>query len=268
MRNLKKLTSYENLLSFLDSKVPRIVSTNILFCKYKIKIEDIHRNHHEILIDFQDLENDLKMINNGYPWQYLYKKCFFNNEYLSIEEPILIPRPETINLIKITNNYILNKKLNILEIGTGSGVIPRNLSLGKNSYIGIDISKKAYKISRQNNPTLKFKNIGFEKLLTKKITKFDLIISNPPYINKNSESYIYNKYEDRKALFSNKDGFDMIFKIINNFDNLLNNKGRIILEIGFDQKEKLENFLKENNFNFIFYEDDWQNIRNVILWKK
>jgi len=199
----------------------------------------------------------LKRRKKGEPIAYLINKKEFWKQNFYINQNVLIPRPDTELLVEETLKlFNVNSKLNILDIGTGSGCILLSiLNERKNFYgIGIDISKKAINVARFNAKKLqlskraKFYNSDVDKFL---IGKYDLILSNPPYIKQEDLKYLeidIKGFEPKLALDGGKDGFSKITKVISRTSTLLKRDGKFILEIGFGQKNKILNILKKNNF--------------------
>jgi release factor glutamine methyltransferase len=199
----------------------------------------------------------LKRRKKGEPIAYLINKKEFWKQNFYINQNVLIPRPDTELLVEETLKlFNVNSKLNILDIGTGSGCILLSiLNERKNFYgTGIDISKKAINVARFNAKKLqlskraKFYNSDVDKFL---IGKYDLILSNPPYIKQEDLKYLeidIKGFEPKLALDGGKDGFSKITKVISRTSTLLKRDGKFILEIGFGQKNRILNILKKNNF--------------------
>ena len=199
----------------------------------------------------------LKRRKKGEPIAYLINKKEFWKQNFYINQNVLIPRPDTELLVEETLKlFNVNSKLNILDIGTGSGCILLSiLNERKNFYgTGIDISKKAINVARFNAKMLqlsnraKFYNSDVDKFL---IDKYDLILSNPPYIKQKDLKYLeidIKDFEPKLALDGGKDGFSKITKVISKTSTLLKRNGKFILEIGFGQKNRILNILKKNNF--------------------
>ena len=219
-------------------------------------------------MDKAKLRNHLTKINKGEPIQYVIKKEFFYNYILKVTEDVLIPRPETEELVSnIINIEKINKKLKILEIGTGSGCIA--ITLKKNlitpSVTSLDISKKAIEIAKENASLLKidinFVCKDFFHFSTKE--KFDVIVSNPPYIplkdKKFVDSVVY-KNEPHEALFVENDPLIFYKKILSFSTNYLNKNGRVYFEINDiykdDMKKYLDLFYSNIKYEFVM---DMQN---------
>ena len=218
--------------------------------------------------DKAKLRRHLTKINKGEPIQYVIKKEFFYNYILKVTEDVLIPRPETEELVSnIINIEKINKKLKILEIGTGSGCIA--ITLKKNlitpSVTSLDISKKAIEIAKENASLLKidinFVCKDFFHFSTKE--KFDVIVSNPPYIplkdKKFVDSVVY-KNEPHKAIFVEDDPLIFYKKILSFSTNYLNKNGRVYFEINDiykdDMKKYLDLFYSNIKYEFVM---DMQN---------
>ncbi len=221
------------------------------------------------------LRDHLIKINKGEPIQYVIKKEFFYNYILKVTEDVLIPRPETEELVSnIINIEKKNKKLKILEIGTGSGCIA--ITLKKNlispSITSLDISKKAIEIAKENASLLKI-DINFVckdifHFSTKE--KFDVIVSNPPYIplkdKKFVDSVVY-KYEPHKAIFVEDDPLIFYKKILNFSTNYLNKKGRVYFEINDIYKDDMKKYLDlfYSNIQYEFVKDIQNKYRFLFL---
>ena len=186
----------------------------------------------------------------------LNKKYFWENEFY-VDKNTLIPSPDTEIIIEEILRFTKHKnKLNILDIGVGSGCILLTiLRERKNFYgTGIDISKKSLDISKINAKKLNvFSRVKFYKSDIDKFAKgkYDLIVSNPPYIKscdlKYLESDITN-FEPKLALDGGLDGLSEIRKVINKSSELIKKNGKFILEIGFNQKNKVTKLLKKEGF--------------------
>jgi release factor glutamine methyltransferase len=175
---------------------------------------------------------------------------------------VLIPRPETEVLIDLILSQINNKNnyLNILDIGTGSGCILISLlkELAKAKGIGVDKSSKAIAIAKKNSISQQvdnrafFKNVNLEEIKFDK--KFDLIVSNPPYLpdvslkNLNSDIKLY---EPKIALQGGVQGVDFLYKIIGLASKILKINGLLALEIGDNQFHILAKYLKKNRFKIL-----------------
>ena len=193
----------------------------------------------------------------GNPISYLINKKFFWNSEFFITNDVLIPRPDTELIIeKVLNITKQKSKVNILDIGVGSGCILLSiLNERKNIYgTGIDISKKCLKITKINADKLKLSNRIklFKSDVDKfKLGKYDLVVSNPPYIETFKLKYLERdvaEFEPKLALNGGLDGLSEIRKVIKKTSELIKKNGKFILEIGFDQKNRVINLLRKEGF--------------------
>ena len=193
----------------------------------------------------------------GEPIAYLInKKDFWKNEFY-VNKDVLIPRPDTETLVdQILKIYSNQSKLQILDIGTGSGCILLSILRERKQFngTGIDISKKSINISRYNAKRLKLNNrtkFYISDVDNFLIGKYDIVISNPPYIENLSLKYLDRdviNFEPKLALDGGKDGFSEIIKVINKSSVLIKKNGTFILEIGYNQKNKTIKILKNKGF--------------------
>ena len=203
---------------------------------------------------FKDLINERS---KKKPVAYLTNKKFFWNSEFFVTLDTLIPRPDTEliieQILKITKH---KNKLNILDVGVGSGCILLSILKEKKNFYGtgIDVSKNCLNISKINAVNLEVNSrVRFFKSNVDKFNlgKYDLIVSNPPYINKHDLKYLERdvvNFEPRLALDGGLDGLSEIRKVIKKSSELIRKNGKFILEIGFDQKNKVINLLKDKGF--------------------
>tara|TARA_Y100000992_G_scaffold40006_1_gene22391 strand:+ start:271 stop:1113 length:843 start_codon:yes stop_codon:yes gene_type:complete len=199
----------------------------------------------------------IKERSKGKPVAYLIKKKDFWKYEFQIKDGILIPRPDTELLVEQVLKITKNKsKLNLLDIGTGSGCILLSILKEKKNFYGtgIDISKEAIEVSKINSKRLNLRNrVKFLKSDIDNFArgKYDLIISNPPYIDKLSINCLNNEvigYEPRSALYGGLDGTSSISKIIEKASKLIKKNGKLILEIAFDQRKSVNKILNSKGF--------------------
>ena len=191
------------------------------------------------------------------PIAYLTNKKFFWKSEFLVDNNILIPRPDTELIIDQVLKFTKHKNnLNVLDIGVGSGCILVSILKEKLNFYGtgIDVSKNCINISRINAINLKVNSrVRFYKSNVDKFNlgKYDLIVSNPPYIIKNNLKYLEKdvvNFEPKLALDGGLDGLSEIRKVIKKSSELVKKNGKFILEIGFNQKNKVINLLKEKGF--------------------
>jgi release factor glutamine methyltransferase len=193
----------------------------------------------------------------GEPVAYLInKKGFWKDEFF-INKDVLIPRPDTELIIEqVLKIYSKGSQLQVLDIGTGSGCILLSVLKERPNFYGtgIDISKKSINVSKLNAKLLNLTNRVkfFHSCVDNfKIGKYDLIVSNPPYIELFNLKYLEKdviNFEPKLALSGGFDGFSKIRNVINKAKTLIKKNGKFILEIGFNQKNKVKKILKEEGF--------------------
>ena len=216
--------------------------------------------NHDQEVKIEDLKYFKKLIEkraNGQPIAYLINKKFFWKSEFYVTNGTLIPRPDTEVIVEqVLKLYKYKDRVNILDIGIGSGCILLSILKEKvNSYgTGIDISRNCLNISKIN---AKYLNVEARLKLFKtnvdkfNLGKYDLIISNPPYIKKHSLKYLERDvvgFEPHQALDGGIDGLSEIRKVIKKSSELIKKNGKFVLEIGFDQKNKVINILKKEGF--------------------
>jgi release factor glutamine methyltransferase len=231
-------------------------------------------------LDKKDLNTFKKLIKKrsiGKPIAYLTNKKFFWNSEFTVSDGILIPRPDTELVVeKVLDLTKYKKNLNILEIGVGSGCILLSILKERKSFngTGIDISKSCLKISKLN--AIKLNVSSKLKLFKSNVDKFnlgkyDLIISNPPYIKNFDLKYLERdiaKFEPKLALDGGLDGLSAIRKVIKKSSELIKKNGKFILEIGFDQKNKVISLLKKEGFYINSINKDLANNDRCIVCTK
>ena len=193
----------------------------------------------------------------GEPVAYLTrKKEFWKNDFY-VDQNVLVPRPDTELIVEEVLKFSKKKfKLQILDIGTGSGCILLSLLKEIPSFYGtgIDISKKSINVSKYNAKMLnltnrvKFYNSDVDKF---KIGKYDIVVANPPYIELLKLKYLDKdlyKFEPKIALNGGIDGFSVIKKVVHKTSFLIKKNGKFFLEIGCNQKNKVKAILTKKGF--------------------
>ena len=202
-------------------------------------------------------KNLIKQRAKGKPVAYLVGSKYFWKYKFNLIDNVLIPRPDTEliieNVLEITKN---KSKLRVLDVGIGSGCLLLSILKEKQDFygVGIDISKKCIELSRSNARNLRLKNrVKFFKTDVDKFNygKYDLIVSNPPYIKSNDLKYLEKDvidFEPISALNGGLEGLSEIKKVVRKGSELIKIGGKFILEIAFDQKYKVIKLLKNEGF--------------------
>ena len=202
----------------------------------------------------------------------LEEKEFWSKKF-TVNKNILIPRPETELLVDKLLKIFRGRKISILDVGTGSGCILLSLlsELKNSNGVGIDISKEAILVAKINRFRFNLENRAkfFKKSIMSIIDKkFDLVVSNPPYIESNNIKNLsedVKRYEPRLALDGGNDGLDLIKKVIYKSKKVLKINGTLALEIGNEQIKKVSKILFDNNFRIKHFVNDYKdNVRCVI----
>ena len=211
-------------------------------------------------INHQDFINFNKLINRrvkNEPVAYIVGYKEFWNKKFKVNSDVLIPRPDTEILVEEVIKFTkINSSLNILDIGTGTGcVLLSVLNERKKCYgTGLDISKKAIIVAKHNakiqqlENRIRFINSNIDKFCN---GKYDIIISNPPYIKTLSIKKLDDDvrlYEPKLALDGGYDGFFQIREVIKKSSILIKKKGKLFLEIGFNQVNETNKLLLDNKF--------------------
>ena len=248
-----------NILKESNIKTPHLDSELILSKVIKQDRKYILLNLREHL-NKKNLKGFKKLIfrrTKGEPIAYLtnYKEFWKNRFY--VNKDVLIPRPDTEILVEqILKIYDKTRKIKFLDIGTGSGCLLLSILNERENFsgTGLDISKKALKVASFNAKLqhlvnrVKFYNSDIDKFF---LGKYDLILSNPPYIKKFDLKYLDRDvalYEPSLALNGGKDGLSEITKVINKASNLIKKNGKLILEIGCYQRNEVIKKLKNKSF--------------------
>ena len=205
----------------------------------------------------QQLENFIQQREQGIPFAYLSGKKGFYHLDFKVTKDTLIPRPETELLIDITLDLLKkNQKYQVLDLGTGSGIIAVTLAdiNPRWKVSATDFSQAAINVAKINATTnINFTQGSWFDAVTDQT--FDLIVSNPPYIEENDAYLDDLTYEPQTALVSGIDGLDDIRIIINNAPEYLNKDGYLLLEHGYNQQTEIVELLSINFTNILTFMD-------------
>jgi release factor glutamine methyltransferase len=236
--------------------------------------QNLHKNDALEQSHTGQLTQYIEKLLTGKPLQYIIGKAWFMGKAFMVNEAVLIPRPETEELVEWVSEYahIVNKPLSILDIGTGSGCIPiaLKLSLPNASITAIDLSKEALAVAQQNaaayNTNIEW--IELDILHTKHLKdQYDIIVSNPPYIplreKPNMQSQVID-HEPAIALFV-PDQYPLIFysKIAHIGKSALKPNGQLFFEIHYDQGEAIMALLNEMGYHAELRQDIYGKDRMV-----
>ena len=238
---------------------PQLDSEILLSNSIKRDKKHIILNPKEVLNSEQlgKFKNLIERRKKGEPIAYLINKKEFWKDEFFVNKDVLIPRPDSELIIEqVLKIYSKDDQLQILDIGTGSGCILLSILKERSNFYGtgIDISKKSINVSKFNAKQLNLTNrVKFFHSSVDNFNngKYDIIVSNPPYIEQLSLKYLEKdvvNFEPKLALSGGFDGFSKIRKVINKTSNLIKKNGKFILEIGFNQKNKVIKVLKEEGF--------------------
>ena len=207
--------------------------------------------------DHDNFQNMVSQRKVGKPMAYLTNKKFFWKHEFFINKHVLIPRPDTEIIIdQVLKIYKNKKNINFLDIGFGSGCILLSILKERKDFraTGVDISNHALKVCKINacklglKTRLKLFNSDIDKF---KLGKYDLIISNPPYIKNSDLRYLekdVKEFAPKLALDGGLDGTSEIRKVIKKSSELIKYGGKLILEIAYDQKKEVKHLLNRNGF--------------------
>lgn len=218
---------------------------------------------------------------SGYPIQYILGEREFMGLDFYLEEGVLVPRPDTEVLVEYIVEYVKKNykedNINVLDIGIGSGAIALSMAyyLKNTQVFGIDISDTAIKVANINKEKFKLSNVNFYKGdLFKALEglnmegKFDIIVSNPPYIKRLDIEFLdiqVKDYEPRLALDGGIDGLDFYRRITKKSLEYLKDNSLLIYEIGYEQGKEVEDILKVWGFKDISILKDLGGNDRVVL---
>ena len=213
---------------------------------------------------------------NGEPISKIFKKRDFYNSTFVISNDVLDPRPETELIVEIANNYInKNEVKNILDLGTGSGCILLSI-LNENRMInglGIDLSKEAISIAKQNSKKLNLEtqsNFLVSNWMSSVNYKYDLVVSNPPYIASEDIKKLSKSvkiYDPILSLDGGDDGLNSYRLIASDLKRVISMNALIIIEIGYNQSLQVIDIFKKNDFKLIKKYNDINGLDRVLTFQ-
>ena len=236
-------------------------------------------NYLDMEVEEQKVEKykeEIKALNEGIPLQYVIGNVNFLGNKFIINKNVLIPRFETEELVDYTAKYakkLFTEPVEIIDLGCGSGVIGLSLSkkISTKSVDLIDISEEALEVSKQNAKRLAIEANFIHSDMWKNINnKYDIIISNPPYIKTNEEiEDIVKNNEPHIALYAGEDGLDCYRKIIKGINEHSKDKCLIALEIGYDQANDIIKLIEEelDNVRIEVKKDMSEKERMIFIFK-
>lgn len=248
-----------------------------------IKAEDITNMSQFFLSLDQEMKNESKAnsyiesVLQGIPYQYVIQEQEFLEDVFYVDKRVLIPRMETqelvLTLLDVLRKKYQDKEFTLVDVGTGSGCIAIEIKkhMQNARVFATDISLDALEVASLNAKKMQQNATFFHgdklKPLIERNLKVDAIVSNPPYIeNKEEVDENVLNYEPHLALFA-KDGISFYVDLFKQVPNVINDEAIMALEFNYDQKERLEELIK-NNFpkaQYKFYQDTFKRWRYVII---
>ena len=236
----------------------------------------IHKDREISGKEYEEFLNSIQRLKQGEPVQYIIEKTEFYGLEFNVTSDVLIPQPDTEILVEevidiYNKNYSgKNDKVNILDLCTGSGAIAVSLkkNLSNVELFASDISLKALDIAKKNAIQNETEIDFIESNLFENIDKkFDIIVSNPPYIERRVLDTLPEevKYEPVLALDGGADGLEFYRKIIKDSKNYLNENGVLALEIGFDQKKSVIGLMEQEGYKDIYSKKDYGGNDRIVV---
>lgn len=271
IKNLLKLGTEilkENKIEDANLKCKILLSNILKVRREYLVINSLDEVPEKVIIDFKNKIEELK---NGRPLQYITHIQEFMGLEFYVNEEVLIPQPDTEVVVEETLNIVKqNATRNILDICTGSGAIA--IALKKNiselEIVASDISQKAIEIARKNAKSNEVEIDFFCSNMFDDITgKYDLIVSNPPYIENNVIKTLPKEVQNEPyiALAGGEDGLDFYRVIAKRAKEFLNTNGYVIVEIGYNQKESVMEIFKAEKYKDIYSKKDYSGNNRVVI---
>ena len=251
LKQIKLLTQSSTLSSQLDIE---LLVLHLLNIDKNVLYRDNPSLTKETCNELKDL---IKRREKGEPLAYLTNQIGFWNLSLYVDNKVLVPRPETETIIQNILETFSSKQIKVLDLGTGSGAIGLSLAKERKNWevICSDMSLEAIKVTEKNMlmNSLNVSLVNSNWLAAFKNECFDLIVSNPPYINPSDPRVLSDglKFEPIEALVSDCEGFKDIEQIVKESCKSLNNSGYLFLEHGYDQSDQVVSIFENYDFSQI-----------------
>ena len=251
LKQIKLLTQSSTLSSQLDIE---LLVLHLLNIDKNVLYRDNPSLTKETCNELKDL---IKRREKGEPLAYLINQIGFWNLSLYVDNKVLVPRPETETIIQNILETFSSKQIKVLDLGTGSGAIGLSLAKERKNWevICSDMSLEAIKVTEKNMlmNSLNVSLVNSNWLAAFKNECFDLIVSNPPYINPSDPRVLSHglKFEPIEALVSDCGGFKDIEQIVKESSKTLNNSGYLFLEHGYDQADQVVSIFENYDFSQI-----------------
>ena len=251
LKQIKLLTQSSTLSSQLDIE---LLVLHLLNIDKNVLYRDNPSLTKETCNELKDL---IKRREKGEPLAYLTNQIGFWNLSLYVDNKVLVPRPETETIIQNILETFSSKQIKVLDLGTGSGAIGLSLAKERKNWevICSDMSLEAIKVTEKNMlmNSLNVSLVNSNWLAAFKNECFDLIVSNPPYINPSDPRVLSDglKFEPIEALVADCEGFKDIEQIVKESCKSLNNSGYLFLEHGYDQADQVVSIFENYDFSQI-----------------
>ena len=251
LNQIKLLTQSSTLSSQLDIE---LLVLHLLNIDKNVLYRDNPSFTEETCNELKDL---IKRREKGEPLAYLTNKIGFWNLSLYVDNKVLVPRPETETLVRNILETFDSKQIKVLDLGTGSGAIGLSLAKERTNWevVCSDMSLEAIKVTKKNMLTnsLNVSLVNSNWLTAFKNECFDLIVSNPPYVNPSDPRVLSDglRFEPIEALVSDCEGFKDIEQIVKESSKTLNNSGYLFLEHGYDQSDEVISIFENYDFSQI-----------------
>ncbi|MGT2887366.1 peptide chain release factor N(5)-glutamine methyltransferase [Streptococcus didelphis] len=246
------ISQYENLLSEIGEDKENLAYVFREMKKWSHLDYLLHQNKEVSSEDLQLFKEIMAQLKRFHSPQYIVGKAYFRDLTLKVDERVLIPRPETEELVELILKENGKESLRVLDIGTGSGAIAISLKKERPQWIlnASDISSDALALARENANDYQMDISFFESdVFSSILGTFDIIVSNPPYIDIKDQMEVGQNVlasEPHLALFAEEDGFAIYRKIIEEASQYLNTNGKLYFEIGYKQANVILELLKNN----------------------